>query len=217
MSATDTSSDWYECDHCGDYHPSHTFYDAAMCSLECRRKADAESILNELEHDHTVCGTCFCSLKVIEKPPQRAPDVAVGYQYRTQHAARGEKSPSKDPDVEPDTPSLAQQVYAYEVQDEDADEIREYYPGRKFDYANEPESVSANDPVWTGTICAECGNTEHNSDDDDLRSSSSRMLAGYHLTERVRELDKEIDEAAFWDAYAEADTSIRGALEVAVA
>lgn len=65
----------------------------------------------------------------------------------TQHAARGEKSPSSDPDTEPDTPSLAQQVYAYEVQDEDSDEIREYYPGRRYDWANEPESVSANDPV----------------------------------------------------------------------
>ncbi|WP_275040325.1 hypothetical protein [Natronococcus jeotgali] len=42
------------------------------------------------------------------------------------------------------------------------------------------------------------------------------MLAGYHLIERVRELNKEIDEAEFWDAYAEADCSIREALEAAI-
>ncbi|NKE37820.1 hypothetical protein GWG54_18850 [Natronococcus sp. JC468] len=57
MSATDSTSAWYECDHCSDYHPSHMFYDTAMCSFKCRRKADAESVLNELEHEHTVCGT----------------------------------------------------------------------------------------------------------------------------------------------------------------
>lgn len=99
----------------------------------------------------------FCSLKVIEKPPQRAPDVVVGYQYRTEHAARGEKSLSKDSNTEPETPSLAQQIYAYKVQDEDGDEIREYYPGRRFDYANEPESVSANDSVWEGRSAPSAG------------------------------------------------------------
>lgn len=218
MSATShSSSERYQCNHCGDHAPAHTFFDAAMCSLECRRAADAEPILNTLKHDHTTCSTCYRRLKTIEKPPERATSAAVGYQYRTPNATIGEKSPSENEGDDPDLPSLSQQVYAYEVQDEDADEIREYYPGRKFDYANEPESVSANDPVWTGTICAECGSTEHYSPDEDLRSSTSRMLAGHYLTERVRELDKKIDEGAFWDAYAQAGCSIEDALEVAIA
>lgn len=210
MSATDSSSDWYSCNHCGEYHPPHTFYDAAMCSLECRRQADAETVLNKLKRDHTTCSTCFRQLKQIEKPPERAGSHVVGFQYRTPNARMGEKSPSENEDDNPDLPSLSQQIYAYEIQDDN--EVREYHPGRQYDWANEPESVSANDPVWTGTICAECGNTEHYSDDADLRSSTSRMLTAHHLTERVRELGEEFDEVAFWDAIAEAGCSIEEAL-----
>ncbi|NUC71693.1 hypothetical protein HTZ84_05115 [Haloterrigena sp. SYSU A558-1] len=220
MSVTPTSSDRYQCNHCGDYAPAHSFYDAAMCSESCRRAADAEPILNTITHDHTTCVTCFRQLKVIEEPPERAPSAAVGFQYRTENAAWGEKqrpTGSRDQDDDPDLPSLNQQVYAYEVKDKTSNEIREYYPGRKFDRANEPEPTSGvNDPVKTGTICHVCGNTEHNVVDEDLRSNCSTMLVGHHLTERVRDLDTSIDEQQFWDVYTEADRSIQDALEAAV-
>ncbi|UHQ96406.1 hypothetical protein [Natrinema halophilum] len=218
MSATSTSSDRYECDHCGDYAPSYTFFDAAMCSESCRRAADAESILNTLTHDHTTCGTCFRRLKVIEKPPERAPSAAIGFQFRTENATWGEKRrPTGPKNDEPELPSLTQQVYAYEVQDDDNDELREYYPGRRYDRANEPEPTpKANEPVRTGTVCDVCGNTEHNVPDPHLRSNCSTMLVGHFFTERVRELDKTIDEQQFWSTYSEADRTIRDALEAAV-
>ena len=219
MSATtQSSSDRYECDHCGEYAPAHTFFDAAMCSESCRRAADAEPILNELQHDHTTCGTCFRRLKTVEKPPERAPSVAVGFQYRTENATWGEKQRTTGPqDDGPDLPSLDQQVYAYRVQDENSDEIREYYPGRRYDRANEPEPIpQANEPIRTGTVCHVCGNTEHNVPDSDLRSNCSTMLVGHYLTERVRELDKSIDEEQFWNAFAAADCTIQDAVEAAV-
>lgn len=212
------SVDWYECDHCGEYSPSHTFFDTAMCSEECRRAADANAILNTLIHDHTVCSTCFRRLKEVEKPPERAPSAVVGFQYRTEHADWGEKQLAKfDNSDELNLPSLNQQVYAYDVLDEDAGELREYYPGRKYDRANKPEETpSANEPVQRTTICDVCGNTEHNSPDPDLRSNCSTMLVGHYLTERIRESDKSIDEVQFWDTYTDADATIHDALEEAV-
>ncbi|WP_395166333.1 hypothetical protein [Natrinema pallidum] len=219
MSETQSSSGRYQCNHCGDYAPAHSFYDAAMCSESCRRAADAEPILNTIKHDHTTCTTCFRRLKTIEKPPERAPSAAVGFQYRTENATWGEKQrSSRSPSDDPDLPSLNQQVYAYEVQDETSSEIREYYPGRRYDRANEQEPTpQANEPVKTGTVCHVCGNSEHNVVDEDLRSNCSTMLVAHHFTERVRELDHvTIDEQQFWDTYTEAARSIKDALEAAV-
>jgi len=62
------SSDGYECAYCSD-HYTHGIH-GSFCSHECFHKHKGENIIRQIKSDHTVCTSCFGTLKNIDKPPR---------------------------------------------------------------------------------------------------------------------------------------------------
>lgn len=177
-----------ECGYCDEqFTPPATA--GSFCSPEChhahRGMKSAREVFEILEQDHRYCGTCGRRLKDIQKPPKQnsvgkeIPDFVIGWQFRTDYATIGERSPSVDvPDEEdldipknpadPDGP-----VYAYEKDGTDKN------VGNFRDYHNTPDpEPSPSDPVLGGTVC-NCGNTDHRHEEESIRNRLPFTTAYY--------------------------------------
>jgi hypothetical protein len=70
------------------------------CSRDCETRHAGRKLLDELVHDHTLCGFCFQRLKEIQPPPSetfwsgdqyQVREAFIGYQFRTPIADIGER------------------------------------------------------------------------------------------------------------------------------
>ncbi|MDJ1433605.1 hypothetical protein [Halostagnicola sp. A-GB9-2] len=218
-------SESYECGHCHEeFTPPATA--GSFCSKEChdahRAEKQAAEVFELLEHDHRFCSTCGRQLKTVEEPPEHndvgktIPDCVIGWEYRTNHAELGERSPRvQDDPADPDIPAQGKApVYAYDRDDETQN------TGTYLNYRNPlPTSPSTNDPVRTGTVCS-CGNTDHKHEDETLRKRLPFTTAHYLAvaTETLRSEDKHevrIDHERLFESVFERD-SIREAFAKAV-
>lgn len=91
------------CKACDEYF--HDGYNGAYCSEECYLRAKGTKLLNCIRHDHTTCIQCGTQLKEIEEPTDEAlrqidgyhsTTSVIGFQYRTESAATGEKVIERD-------------------------------------------------------------------------------------------------------------------------
>jgi|GEM_PF-4367273 len=82
-----------QCAHCDGPRDPNASVAGSYCSTECYYRDKGEGILSELEHDHTVCSTCFATLKEIETPRQDDPDCYVGIEHPTVNATRADGAP----------------------------------------------------------------------------------------------------------------------------
>jgi hypothetical protein len=86
----------YKCARCGTPVPQDQLVAETYCSDDCHDRDRGENLLENIRHDHRFCYNCFRRTKEIEKPPQHAPDVAIGYQYLTENAEIGQQERTAD-------------------------------------------------------------------------------------------------------------------------
>lgn len=91
------------CGNCDELFPLAQAVADAYCSRECYYRDKGEGILADLEHDHTVCSTCFATLKETDHPGderlERAGvsplvrDAFVGFESTTPGASQADGAP----------------------------------------------------------------------------------------------------------------------------
>jgi len=105
-----------ECAHCETWRNPNGDVKGSYCSRDCWLRSKGQNVLTELQHDHTICATCFRVIKEIECPPEGTvvniptPDaphnhgdadgvknVLIGYQYETPATERAVDDFSTDP------------------------------------------------------------------------------------------------------------------------
>lgn len=82
-----------ECGNCDETFPLSQAIADAYCSRDCYYRDKGRGILDDLEHDHTVCSTCFATLKEIEPPTEETPDAFIGLEHPTTNATRADGAP----------------------------------------------------------------------------------------------------------------------------
>jgi len=91
------------CGHCEATFPQSTAIADAYCSRRCYYRDKGQGILDDLEHDHTICSTCFATLKETSHPGddrlERAGvsplvrEAFVGFEHHTEHARNAADAP----------------------------------------------------------------------------------------------------------------------------
>jgi hypothetical protein len=176
-----------ECNHpeCDTLGNNWEFHHGKYCSNKCETRHAGRKQLRSLIYDHTLCLTCFRTLKTVNPPKPdwefderghgwtidengeqtleyydqtQSRSAAVGFQFGTEHATKGEKQ--------------------------------------------------RGDAVITGTICQQCGNTDHKHHDPAL---ADRTAVGRLATLLDQDDDVVFDAEALHRVYAHT-----GDLELAV-
>jgi len=114
------------------------FHHGRYCSNKCETRSDGREVLAKFKHDHCRCFSCFRELKTINPPK---------------------------PDFE-----FTENGHGWTI-DEDGEPTLEYYSqevtrsaATGFQFQTEHATVgqkSRGERVITGTICLQCGNTDH--------------------------------------------------------
>jgi len=151
MSTTSETADGptRECKHpnCSTIGRVWEFHHGKFCSNECETRQNArEAVLASIEYDHTVCYTCFRTLKRLIEPKPDFEFTERGHGW------------TLDEDGEPTLVFYSQEITRQ------AAEGRQYLTppagkGEKQRRANVGQGLT--DEVVTGTICEACGQTDH--------------------------------------------------------
>jgi hypothetical protein len=173
-SETDSSSGTTrECKHpdCSTLGHVWEFHHGKFCSTECETRQDArEAVLAGLQHDHTVCYTCVRTQKQLIEPKPDFEFTERGHGWTFDE--NGE-------------PTL--QYYGQEVTREAA-VGRQYLepPADKGEKQRRTDGDELAKEVVTGTICEDCGQTDHRIHDPLLadRAAIGRLVA------RIKALDE---------------------------
>jgi len=175
MSTTSETADGptRECRHpnCSTIGHIWEFHHGKFCSNECETRQDARDAgLANLERDHTVCYTCFRTLKRLIEPKDDFKFDERGHGW------------TLDEDGEPTLVFYSQEITRQ------AATGREYLThtatkGEKQRRANAGQDLT--DEVTTGTICEACGQTDHRGHDPLL---AGREAIG-RLVGRIQDLE----------------------------
>lgn len=141
---------------CDEFGREYTFHHGKYCSNTCELKHDGRKQLRKLMYDHCRCFTCFRALKTVAppKPDFEFDERGHGWTFN-----------------EDGEPTL--EFYSQDVTRNAA--VGFQYPT---EHSTKGEKQRG-DAVITGTICSECGNTDHTHHDPVLadRDAVGRLVS----------------------------------------
>lgn len=158
MSTTKSTTTTVECQSpdCEELGRHWEFRDGRYCSTDCEHRHDGRDVLRKLMYDHCRCFTCFRELKTINPPKPDFEFTENGHGW------------TLDDDGNPRL-----QYYSQEV-------TRSAATGFQFSTEHSTKGEKQRgETVVTGTICNQCGNTDHTHHDPVLadRSAIGRLVA----------------------------------------
>ena len=89
------------CECCSAHYPLQYGFNRRFCRRECKYRNIAQSLLDDLRHDHRYCANCYRKTKSISPPTlskksaekgKSIPECATGKQYYREHTVRDQRN-----------------------------------------------------------------------------------------------------------------------------